>query len=745
MPPRDSENPSRRAWLSEIAGLFLSTGISRTLPLLSSLSSAAASTPLISFSQAASDLHGIFGGEIAANFHDNVYSTLGNQLQLDGIPYLQVSRALAETDLLGIVEKAELPDDSRQKLIFAQRSRTEDAYVRAVEAVRWPKYAVSVSIGSIETAAPETLQLHAGIRQPILIRLVNRVSTAQTVTLQYTNVQGDPFELKIEPDSSRYLSVFVEPGEAPAWSGAIRFSSATASGELSLKGVVEPTAVLHGILGCAAGDENPPIARVRVTDKDGRYCPPEEQRSGLVRMVPYGNPARAERWLYAENSFRVRVPLGDVRVSIRRGLEYNSTDEVISVRGPREFERRFVLRRWSHMEADGWYPGDMHVHMLDPGTALFEMRAENLCCANVMVFKHLTDTYARDHFSGALDPISDHGHYVYYNEEFRNEPMGHIGLVNLKRIVEPISTGRLGLHWPTVMRFESLNMPLPLHGDDTSPDYPLLVEVMRQAHQQGGYVDWVHLRPSQWEFPLDAAERQIDFADIMTHTELPRDLQLWYALLNCGFEIPACAGTDRIEPTDPIGHQRVYVHPEGALSYENWMHALKQGNSFVTNGPMLRLKVDGADPGKRISIDRETSVGAEVTATSQLPFERLEIIVNGEIVHAAPAIENQRSGKLKFRYPATKSAWLAARCMGKPHPELFYTHPVFAHSNPVYIQYGDDRIEDAGSARYLLSFLRKLENWARAEAHFANASQRAEVLATIEKGIQFFETMAKRP
>src|SRR5581483_2598496 len=263
MPPRDSEHPSRRAWLSEVAGLFLSTAIPRTLPLLGSRSSAgAALTRLKSLSPAASDLHDIFGGEILANFHDNVYSTLGNQLQLDGIPYLQVSKALAETDLLGIIEESEMPEDSRQNLILTQQSRTENAYVKAADAVRWPKYVITISNGRIETAVPEILKLHTGIRQPILIHLVNRVSAAQTVTLHYTNIRSDKPELRIEPGSSRYFSVLVEPGEHPDWTGGIRFSTARASGELVLKGLVEPTAVLRGILECAAGDTNPPIARI---------------------------------------------------------------------------------------------------------------------------------------------------------------------------------------------------------------------------------------------------------------------------------------------------------------------------------------------------------------------------------------------------------------------------------------------------------------------------------------------------
>jgi hypothetical protein len=92
----------------------------------------------------------------------------------------------------------------------------------------------------------------------------------------------------------------------------------------------------------------------------------------------------------------------------------------------------------------------------------------------------------------------------------------------------------------------------------------------------------------------------------------------------------------------------------------------------------------------------------------------------------------------------SSSAWLAARCIGKSHSELFYAHPVFAHTNPVYIQFGERRVERAESARYLLGFLRKLETWALNEAHFADTAQKTKAMKTIRRGIDYFESIIKR-
>jgi hypothetical protein len=96
------EKSSRRAWLSEIAGLFWSAVGAATVPSMLHLDCLhAASNGARSLARGLSDLYDMFKGEVAANFHDNVYQSLGNQFQLDGVSYLQVSRAMADTDYLG--------------------------------------------------------------------------------------------------------------------------------------------------------------------------------------------------------------------------------------------------------------------------------------------------------------------------------------------------------------------------------------------------------------------------------------------------------------------------------------------------------------------------------------------------------------------------------------------------------------------------------------------------------------------
>ena len=210
---------------------------------------------------------------------------------------------------------------------------------------------------------------------------------------------------------------------------------------------------------------------------------------------------------------------------------------------------------------------------------------------------------------------------------------------------------------------------------------------------------------------------EIDTADILTHTRLPQTLKLWYHLLNCGFRLPATAGTDRIGPEEPVGHQRVYVKLDGPLTYPGWMEGLRQGRSFVTNGPMVSLSVDGHGPGETLTLSKRKVLRIEARARSLRPFERLEIVVNGKVAAGVPSQDQGRRAELGLDYPADRSLWIAARCMGgSPEETSIWTHPLFAHANPVYVDYAGRALAEPESGCYWLDFLKPLEQWAREEA-----------------------------
>src|SRR5262249_13110442 len=178
------------------------------------------------------------------------------------------------------------------------------------------------------------------------------------------------------------------------------------------------------------------------------------------------------------------------------------------------------------------------------------------------------------------------------NEEFGSPPWAHRTLVTLEQLVEPIFTGFAGT---------------------TNPyDSPSNADVADRARWQKGLVNYTHVAQAEdWTktpyaakaLPIDVALGKIDTLDI--NNSWAASVPLWYRLLNCGFRLPATAGTDvflnRIGSNLP-GGDRVYVRLDGPLSYRSWIAGLKAGRSFVTSGPMLSFTVDGKEPGAVLAV-----------------------------------------------------------------------------------------------------------------------------------------------
>ena len=137
------------------------------------------------------------------------------------------------------------------------------------------------------------------------------------------------------------------------------------------------------------------------------------------------------------------------------------------------------------------------------------------------------------------------------------------------------------------------------------------------------------------ELPIDAVLGVVHAVDLMSYNS-DEDLsaELWYRLLNCGLKLSACVGTDALldRSTDPLGGDRVYVKTIGPLTMRSWLDGLKAGRTFVTNGPDpdARGRRQGARRDDRAPGGGKVRVAA--TVESHVPFERIEVIVNGKVV-----------------------------------------------------------------------------------------------------------------
>jgi len=211
-----------------------------------------------------------------------------------------------------------------------------------------------------------------------------------------------------------------------------------------------------------------------------------------------------------------------------------------------------------------------------------------------------------------------------------------------------------------------------------------------EARRIGGTTIWCH-NGNGLEAPVAVALGHVNALNGADGAGVEYDR--YYQFLNCGLRLPISTGTDWWE----YDHNRVFVQVGGEFNYESWLAGLRAGRTFISNGPLLRLEVNAAGPGSVVENRGPLRVSAR--ALSRVPFERLEIVCDGEVVASQTAIDRQEA-RLETEIAIPGAGWIAARAAGSTTTRLRY--PVFAHTNPIYIRAGGPARCRAETARALV-------------------------------------------
>jgi hypothetical protein len=147
----------------------------------------------------------------------------------------------------------------------------------------------------------------------------------------------------------------------------------------------------------------------------------------------------------------------------------------------------------------------------------------------------------------------------------------------------------------------------------------------------------------------------------------PYGLADWYRYLNLGYQIPVVGGSDKMGAAWLLGGVRTYAHLAGRpFTYENWMAAVKAGNTFVTVGPLAELKVEGLAPGSQLELPATggtVNVSWRVESVS-LPIERVEVVVGGLTAEQWTEDDKRLSASGSAEIKITESTWIALRVRG---------------------------------------------------------------------------------
>jgi TolB protein len=477
-------------------------------------------------------------------------------------------------------------------------------------------------------------------------------------------------------------------------------------------------------------------ARIYVAASDGRSYAPD---GGFQRVMS----ATETHYFETTGDFDVEVPAGRTSVEVVRGPEYRPRAVSLDVTAGRTASATVRLTRLLDLPSLGWYSGDTHIHDLHQGrfglthqTFFDELRAEDLHMTWALIHMDGTRIMGRwSDLTGRPSPLSTHDYILQYAEEFRGS-LGHMELLGISRFVLPFTAGVRG----------------------TAYAQPVLDQTyIDSAHAQGGIAGFPHpyylppttpARAASTLIPVDVALGKGDYYDVASlWSDELGSTELYYRLLNCGFRLPATAGTDNFSDVwrdPPPGSDRTYVHVKGRLTVASWLAGIKAEHTFATTGPLVMLDVQGREPGGAIAIPKSAPRTLTVRATAQsiAPMDKLDIIVNGAV--AATVSAGTDSSRLVFddTVAVPQGGWVAARVTG-PKSRYVGDDYAFAQTSPVYVVRGGRRFTSPNDARFLSESITALEQ--RVErAPWRTRAEHDTFMASIERAKAVYDAIASR-
>jgi hypothetical protein len=371
------------------------------------------------------------------------------------------------------------------------------------------------------------------------------------------------------------------------------------------------------------------------------------------------------------------------------------------------------------MKEHKWISGDTHVHWAknwwneDESLDLLYVvqRAEDVQVVNNLTLRHHNPPQKEfiaptQRPMGPIEDYSDSTYHIQMAEEYRNAPFyGHVNYLNIKELVQPISTG-------------------DIMGPDAI-DYPTNYTTNKECKDQGGIVCLAHGMPAG-----GLAEMALGTVDCFDQL----DPQEYYRALDAGFRMPLGNGSDH--PARIVGCARTYVRIEDEFSYQAWIHGLVKKRSFTTSGPLLTLAVNGVEIGDELRVSKGDMLRITGKAVSRHPIGRVQIIANHETI-----FDVQNAGAevdVDFEIPAKESFWVVARCSQNDKWNAIQTENV-AHTSAIYVLVDGKRIFKEEAAAEYAKRLKQHAEHVRRNATFDNDDQRNEAVQVMLNGAKVYE------
>jgi len=508
---------------------------------------------------------------------------------------------------------------------------------------------------------------------------------------------------------------------------------------------LEPVARLDvTVVDAATGRPMP--ARLSVTAADGRSFAPDDAWRHADEAFVRGEQTHEHGYFHTAGRAAVTVPAGAVVVDAWRGPEYATGRAELSLAANETRAVRLVLARLDDLPARGWWGGDLHVHMNygghyrnTPAHLAFQAKAEGLHLVENLVVNKEQRIPDIDAFRTTPDPVSSARFLLVHGQEFHTGFWGHTALLGLlDHYLLPDYAGQANTASASLV--------------------PTNAEVADLAHAQGALMGYVHPfdtavdpdnpnEPLSYALPVDAALGKLDYLEVMGYSDHLITSEVWYRLLNCGFRIPAGAGTDAFPNfaslRGPPGLLRTYVNVGQHLEHRAFLEGLRRGRTFVTNAPLLRFDVEGRGPGGEIALAAGRSLRARVALRSAVPVDHLQVIGNGKVVAEVPLTGDRTRAEASLTLPAAGSGWYVLRAWSeRPRLPVLDLYP-FASTSPVYVRVGDQPVRSAADADWFVRWVDRVLQAAGAHTGWNTPAEREATLAQLARAREEYVRLSR--
>jgi len=479
-----------------------------------------------------------------------------------------------------------------------------------------------------------------------------------------------------------------------------------------------------------AATGKPLAGLVRITRPDGNFV-------GLDRLFNRGTGLPKHhpgwQWSLVLESAVAPVPQMPLVVSALSGLETERGTRSIDLTGKDAAELTIRMKRFSQVAKSGWRAGNTHLHLMKLTRRQADRYLQSVCRADglEMVFvsylrrvdaerHYISNTYTKED----LEQLSGDGVRFAHGEEHRHnfvggEGYGHVMLLDIKELIQPVSIGS------GIM--------------GKGPDWPPVRRGIERARRDGVTTVWCHGKWGLEEVPAHVAGT-LDAHNIFDSVERGTYENVLYRFLDIGLRVPFSTGTDWFI----FDFARVYARIDGPVTTAKWLAALAGGRTFITNGPLLTLRIDQHRVGDTIRLAEPGQFKVRGHAIGRQDFQKLELVSSGKVVHsvASRKVDGHFEADMVFPLLVDSPGWVALRVNSNGKSEM--GEPLFAHTSPVYIEYSGKMPFRKVAAERLVADMKRAMRTIKEKATFATSAQHDDVMNVYRKGIDELDKQIKQ-